>query len=235
MNNDTSSSPQEFVTRFVLKRYDQPSRVSEIVAALSLEIIEGIKPPGSELNSVALAATFETSRTPVREALMVLEKEGLVEMPPRRRPFVSRPNIVDIRENYDIRATLMAIVMGRVAKSANEHDLAELGHLYKVMEAQVNNADAEAYFWANVAFHEHAMRIAGNSLFTRILDMLFLRALRFRRIGLQLPGRQKRSLDDHGRLMRALEERDAELASALIRSIITSALATIEKNAERLF
>src|SRR3546814_1769546 len=64
------------------------SLVGRIAADVARAITEGRLTPGADLNSVELAARFGTSRTPVREALMLLEKEGLVEIPPRRRPRV---------------------------------------------------------------------------------------------------------------------------------------------------
>src|SRR5690606_24113467 len=163
MHVQPPTSPREYVTRFLLDRYDQPSRVSEIAGAIGTEIIEGIRPPGSHLISGSIAQSFETSRTPVREALMLLEKEGLVELPPRKRPYVSRPDMTEIRENYDIRATLMGIVMARVATSATEDELKELRILFSIMEQEATNS-SEAYFWANVAFHEKATQIVRNTV-----------------------------------------------------------------------
>jgi DNA-binding GntR family transcriptional regulator len=235
MNEAPLTSPKDYVTRFVLDRYDQPSKVSEIAGIIGLEIIEGERPPGSQLDSVSLAAHFETSRTPVREALMVLEKEGLVEMPPRKRPFVSRPDLVEIRENYEIRAALMGIVMARVAERGSDQELRDLRLLFARMQSAAKEDDPDAYFWANVAFHERATLISSNSLLGRILGSLYLRALRYRRLGLSLPGRRERSVEDHARLMRALEERDIDLATALMRSIINTALFAVEHHKARLF
>ncbi|HKS70467.1 MAG TPA: GntR family transcriptional regulator, partial [Ktedonobacterales bacterium] len=60
------------------------SLVGKIAEWIGSAIIEGRLRPGDDLNSVALSHRFQTSRTPVREALMILEKEGLVTIPPRR-------------------------------------------------------------------------------------------------------------------------------------------------------
>lgn len=72
---------------------------SKICSELALDIIEGRLAPGVELNSVDVAARFDASRTPVREALLRLESEGLVESRPRRRTIVSRPSIEQVREH----------------------------------------------------------------------------------------------------------------------------------------
>ena len=76
------------VRRTVAEAHDRPSLVTEIACDVGAEILEGIRAPGEDLNSVDLSRRYDTSRTPVREALMLLEKEGLIEVPPRRRPSV---------------------------------------------------------------------------------------------------------------------------------------------------
>ncbi len=73
------------VRRIVAERHDRPSLVSRIACGIGAEIIEQTRLPGDDLNSVELSRHYRTSRTPIREALMLLEKEGLVDVPPRRR------------------------------------------------------------------------------------------------------------------------------------------------------
>src|SRR5699024_1490648 len=82
------------------------SLVAQIAGDVGLRIIEGELLPGDEVNSVDLAKQFGTSRTPVREALLMLEKHRMVEVPARRRPRVSGFLDVPIRELYHARALL---------------------------------------------------------------------------------------------------------------------------------
>ncbi|MEU1167106.1 GntR family transcriptional regulator, partial [Streptomyces sp. NPDC005921] len=77
--------------------------VAQIAEWVGAGIIEGRLAAGQDLNSVDLSRRFDTSRTPVREALMVLEQEGLVEMKARRRPRVAAPSLQDIRDIYQVR------------------------------------------------------------------------------------------------------------------------------------
>src|SRR3954471_18207049 len=79
-NSDQSLARAEgVVRRIVAERHDRPSLVSQIACEIGAEIIGGIRQPGDDLNSVELARRYRTSRTPIREALMLLEKEGLVD------------------------------------------------------------------------------------------------------------------------------------------------------------
>jgi DNA-binding GntR family transcriptional regulator len=221
-------SPKGIIGRIVADRYDRPSLVSLIASELALEIILGIHGLGKELNSVAIARRFKTSRTPVREALMLLEKEGLVNLPPRRRPVVSSPNAKEIRENYDVRIGLLGMMAHAVARSATTSQLQSLRDRLKAMQHAAATGSTGDYFWANVAFHERAAEVAGNQTLKKLLDTLMLRALRFRRLGLTLPNRMQRSLSDHIRLMEAFDDHDAELAAAILKSNLLGALEALE-------
>ena len=77
---------------------------------LAVGIVEGRLLPGHEVNSAELAREFNTSRTPVREALLMLEREDLVIVPPRRRPYVSAVALPQVKEIYEIRASLYGLV-----------------------------------------------------------------------------------------------------------------------------
>lgn len=214
--------------KIIAERHDRPSLVSKIACQIAAEIIVGIRNPGDDLNSVELARNYRTSRTPIREALMLLEKEGMVEMLPRRRPRVAALTLKEVRDIYRVRATLLELIASDIARNASEADIQTLQPMRRAMEAAAKTEDVNAFFWANVDFHERNTELANNKTIKRIIDSLLLRTLRLRRIGLSQPGRVKSSYDDHDRLCRAYEERDANLAAALIRSNHIGGLAALE-------
>lgn len=216
------------IHRIVAERHDRPSLVSRIACEIGAEIIEGRLRPGDDLNSVELARRYRTSRTPIREALMLLEKEGLVDVPPRRRPRVASLTIDEIREIYRARAKLFELIAADVARCASVADIAELRRLLGDMERAYRRADLNGYVWANVAFYDRNTQLANNRTVKRILDSLLLRTLALRRLSLSQPGRLQRSFDDHSRLVKAYEDRDPNLAAALIRSNHINALAALE-------
>src|SRR3546814_17834544 len=86
------------------------SLVGRIAADIARAITEGRLEPGANLNSVELAARFGTSRTPVREALMLLEQEGLVEIPARRRPRGSQISLDEVEAIYQISTVLNGLL-----------------------------------------------------------------------------------------------------------------------------
>ena len=214
------SSASELLGR-LLRLDERPnSLVGRIAEQIGRDIIEGRLRPGDDLNSVDLAERFSTSRTPVREALMLLEKEGLVEIRARRRPRVASVEPGPVHEIYRIRAALSGVVSELICANATDDELRELRGRYAVMCAAADARDVDAYFWANVRFNDRATEIAGDATLKRILESLGLRVLQLRHLSMSAPSRLAQSADDHGRLLQAYEERDVELASALHRSII---------------
>ena len=214
--------------RLVTERHDRPSLVSRIAREIAAEIIEGIRQPGNDLNSVELARQYRTSRTPIREALMLLEKEGMVDIPPRRRPRVAGLTIKEIRDIYRVRANLMELIAQDIARGASVAEIDSLFVMIRAMRSAVKAGDVRAFFWANVDFHELNTELGGNRIVKKIIDSLLLRTLRLRLIGLSQPGRMQKSFVEHERLCRAYADRDANLAAALIRTNHINGLAVQE-------
>jgi DNA-binding GntR family transcriptional regulator len=220
---------QAVIRRIASKDDDRSSLVTEIACVVGAEILEGIRRPGSDLNSVELARRFRTSRTPTREAVVILEKEGLVEILPRRRPRVADLSISEIREIYRVRAAMLGLIAAEVVRLASDEEIAELRVILREMEGAAASGDRDGYYWGNVSFHERFADMAHNRTLQRILETLVLRSLRLRRLTLSRADRMQRSLADHTRLVGALEDRDAELASALIKANVLGALKVLEQ------
>jgi DNA-binding GntR family transcriptional regulator len=219
---------EQTIRRFLTKANDRPSRVMEIAAALGAEIISGMRAPGSDLNSVELARAFQASRTPVREALAILEKEGLVEIYSRRRPRVAQLSVADIKELYGVRAAILALVASEAAHHATDEELDEMQRIAAEMHAAAEVEDCDACYWLNVHFHERLTDIARNATLQRILDTLVLRSLRMKRLALSVPERVRRSANDHVRLAETLRDRNADLAAAIARTNVSGAYQTVE-------
>ncbi|MCX7317444.1 MAG: GntR family transcriptional regulator, partial [Hyphomicrobiales bacterium] len=138
----------------VASGHDRPSLVSTIASEIGADIIEGVVKPGQDLNTVELSKQHHSSRTPVREALMLLEAEGLVDIPPRKRPHAKMLSIEEIREIYRTRAALLEFIATDVANLADEHDIALLKAILDKMRAAVAQRDLRASVWLSVEFHD---------------------------------------------------------------------------------
>lgn len=206
------------------------SLVGSIAEWIGRAIIEGRLQPGNDLNSVALSKQFKTSRTPVREALMLLEKEGLVTIPPRRRPYVTQISLREVREIYQVRAHLYMLVADLIVAQASDEAIHTLWEHQTHLTEAVKSANRDAYFWSNLSFRATEAEICGNLHLQQMLSSLGLRILHLRHQTLGYPGRMERSLKDHARLIQAYEERDASLARALTKSLVFRGLASIEQS-----
>ncbi len=201
-----------------------------MVEWVGIGIIEGRLAPGEVLSSVELARQFNSSRTPVREALMLLEQEGLVEIRARRRPRVAEPSLKEVQDTYRVRQNLLALGARLVVQSATDADIEEVGRQVAGLRRMADAGQVDTYFWAHVDLQEFLMQVAGNSILKQILDSLALRTLVLRHRSLSQPGRLKESVEDQERLYRAYVDRDADLAAALMAGLTLSALRAIERS-----
>lgn len=212
----------------MLGERSETSLVDKMVEDLAMRIIDGRLPPGADVNSVELAKQYGSSRTPVREALLTLQREGLVDIPARRRPRVTLVTLSQVREMYEVRASLHGLVSELIVEAADDRGLATLRGWQDQLRGDAERSDVESYFWHNVAFRQAEAEIAGNRQLTRLLSTLGVRTLQLRHLSLSFPGRLDRSVEDHDRLLAAYGERDAPLAVALTKSIIMAGYRAIE-------
>ncbi|MCA1218939.1 GntR family transcriptional regulator [Streptomyces sp. 8L] len=216
------------ILRVLGRAEDLGSVGSGIVVSLGASIIEGRLRPGDDLNSVELARRFHSSRTPVREALAVLEREGLVEIAARKRPRVRTLGIAEVREIYELRAELYGLVSRRIVRHCGDDALDELRSAQADLEDAAADGDLERYFWLIVGFRNTEARLAANETVRGVLDSVGIRTLQLRHLSLSLPGRVETSVADHRRLLKAYLDREADLAAALTRSIVRRGLAALE-------
>jgi len=203
-------------------------KVGEIAEWIAIGVVEGDLAPGQDLNSVDLAKRFGTSRTPVREALMLLEQEGLVSIQARRRPRVAVISASDISDIYEVRADLLARMVRLVVERASDEQLGGLGSWVDQLRAHAKVKDVDSYFWTHVALQEQLAEIARNRVLKQILDSLALRTLVLRHRSISRPGRLQASLVDQIRLYEAISARDADLAAAIIAGATRAAQRAIE-------
>lgn len=220
----------QLLSQFLRLDGKEDSLSSVVALTIARDIIEGRLDIGHDLNTIDLAKQFQSSRTPIREALMVLENSGLVTIPARRRPRVVQPSTRQIREIYSLRAALNAIMAERLAATISTTGLEMLEATFLRLESAAEGSDVDDFFWANVIFHDQVATLADDETLKRSLEGLGLQVFRLRHSSMTLPGRMRRSLEDHRRLLLAYRERDGILASALSQSIVLSALDALIEN-----
>ncbi|MGN6220926.1 MAG: GntR family transcriptional regulator [Microbacterium sp.] len=224
---DEETAPQELVRLLQLSDRREPV-VADIAVWIARGIIDGRIQPGQTLNSVDIASQFGTSRTPVREALAILESDGLLEMRARKRPRVVLYDSERIKEVFFLRATIMAALAEAAAERITQEDLTELVSLVDVLAGHARESDDARYRWAHFQFFDAIVEIAGNKTARPILNSLFLRTLSIRQ-ALAAPDRLQESLSYAEQILQALMRRDGEMAALLVRRSIEAAVQGIDR------
>ena len=229
-SSSSLSAGEREILRVACRSQDLDSVGARILVSVGAAIIDGRLKPGDDLNSVELARRFNSSRTPVREALQTLEREGLVEIAARKRPRVRHLGIEEVREIYELREQLYALVSRRIVINRTDAGVAELTRIQALLEEAAAAPDLERYFWLVVEFRNAEARLAGNETVRAVLDSVGIRTLRLRHLSLSQPGRLETSVQDHRRLLRAYADAEGELAAALTQSIVRRGLAAVERS-----
>jgi DNA-binding GntR family transcriptional regulator len=169
------------------------------------------------LDERKMAEQLGISRTPVREALARLAQDGLVEIQPRKGVFVRRKSMKEILDMIVTWAALESMAARLATKNASGKELRDLRKFAMKHSADVARADIEEYSEANIIFHQRILELSGCALLKTTADGLFQHMHAVRRRAMGEDDRATRSVVDHLEIIEALEMRDADLASRLVR------------------
>jgi DNA-binding GntR family transcriptional regulator len=169
------------------------------------------------LDERRLSEGLGVSRTPIREAMTLLEQEGFVRTRPRRGIFVVRKTKGEIVEVITVMAALESMAARLAAMRAANAEIAELRRLMAEFLNGNDGARLAEYSAANIAFHQAIIRMSGSALLAEMTENLFIHMRAIRKITIHQENRAARSIVDHMRIIEALERRDPELAERLAR------------------
>jgi DNA-binding GntR family transcriptional regulator len=203
----------------------------QIAARLSERIVSGTYTPGQRVMEQAVAEEFEVSRGPVREALRLLEKEGLVMILPRRGAQVTNPTIAEVHEIFDIRAMLNGLRDRLIAESPQREQLVPV--LEQEISRLAQTADApgagDEYIEIVLRLNRLLTQTAGNRRLQAILGSLAVQTVRYTRLGLSTPQRRQQSVQHWQRLLQAIRDGDGDAAERIARQrVIDSRDAAVE-------
>lgn len=194
----------------------------------SMNIYEGTDEP--RLDERQLSEDLGVSRTPVREAIARLEQEGLVRTVPRRGVFVARKSKAEILEMITVWAALESMAARLVTERATDEEIASLRALFATIQDDTVQAHIDEYSDMNIRFHQAIIRLSKSQLMESMTETLFIhmRSIRARTIGEN--NRVQRSIIDHMNIIKALEDRDADLAERLTREHTLGLAAHVKEN-----
>src|SRR5262249_11902899 len=169
------------------------------------------------LDERRLAQDFGISRTPVREAMAQLEREGFVRSVPRRGIYVVRKTKREVIEMITAWAALEGMAARLITENAGDEDIASLRKMFTTFENGELHARLDEYSEVNIEFHQTIIRMSGNSVLIGLAENLFthMRMIRMKTIGEQ--DRADRTIHEQLHMKDALEERAIARAETLDR------------------
>ena len=189
-------------------------------------ILAGSLPPGARLRAEPLAERLRTSRTPVREALILLAREGLVDLEPRRGAIVRAFDAADLADLYDVRALIEPHAARRAATRSAAPALQRLAAICDEAEARgaADDAAVEDQVALNEKFHRIVLDAAGSPRLEAALRAVAGIPRAFRAAFWHDDAQREQSLFCHRQIVHALERRQPRLAEAVMRMHIVGAI-----------
>ena len=181
------------------------------------------------LDERQLSLSLGVSRTPIREAMTLLEQEGLLRTVPRRGIFIVRKSKKQIVEMIEMWAALESMAARLATLNASDEDIAGLRTMFDEFRNATPAEHIDEYSDANIAFHQAIIRLSGSHLMGETIENLFIHVRAIRRMTISQADRAARSIVDHMRIIEALERRDTELAERLVRQHSLDLAAHVEK------
>jgi DNA-binding GntR family transcriptional regulator len=186
-------------------------------------ILSKVLTPGPQLAEEELARAFGVSRTPIREAILRLEAERLVERRGGRRVSVARISPAEILEIYDVRVALDGLAAELASRNATPPDIAQLRWINERMIASGKAGDFDEVSKLSLDFHDWIARASANSFLLSQIRVVHDRVRRFERTTLSHPGRLGNAADEHEALLDAIANGDVERAVAAAREHMLNA------------
>lgn len=179
-------------------------------------ILRGELVPGEPLSENALAERFGISRTPVREALQILAREGYIEALPSRGYLVPRLTIDDLREVFELRESLEGMAARYATLRGTDAEIAELERICQQYE-QLNHFEERARI--GTEFHLRIVAMARNRRLAELIHSINGQIVLARRSALgSVAGRQEEAIVEHRAILDAIRSRDPDLAEQQART-----------------
>lgn len=190
------------------------TRSDQLRELLEEMIVSGELPPGTRIDESELAQRFEVSRTPMREAIKGLLATGLLEVRSRQGVWVAAVSIPKLMEMFEI----MAIFEGQCAKYAARRampdEVAQLWAIQRRLEEELKTGDQQRFYDVNAQFHDALYAASHTQFIAEQTRLLRKRVSMYRRHVTYLPGRMVATIEEHARIITAIQAKDPKAALA---------------------
>lgn len=189
----------------------------KVYSVIRNEILNGRILPGERLVETRLAEQIKTSRTPVREALHMMEMEGLLEAIPRVGYRVKQIEWDEVEEICEIRAVNETLAARWAMNSITRKEIQALEKNIAVAEAEVKGGNPRSFVELDAEFHEILVRASGSKRLLELCQLLRCHMLRYRIESLYLPESALRAIRGHRRILDCIKRKDDEGIDGTIR------------------
>ncbi|WP_240377495.1 GntR family transcriptional regulator [Bacillus piscicola] len=207
------------------------SITAQVTETIRKAIVKGEYEPGEKLSESALSKHYGVSRTPVREALKQLEREGLVEISPRVGTRVTKPTEKELNELFTVKESLEGLAAGLLAERQDQVKIAKIEQSVINMEKAVEENDHDLYVTSNSIFHETILEGADNSKLSYLLELL-LNQMPYQRyvyLSIEVPERLHQSLQEHKNVLAALKSGDPLKAEEAMKAHVKASGLQLKK------
>ena len=202
------------------ERIEQKRLAEHIVEDLEKRIIDGVFRPGERIDEEALCKVFAVSRTPLKEALQILENRGFLVREPRRGIFVAQVTPQEIEDIYRIRASLEGLAMSLAVQHRTPELLGKLKKLHDKMVKVAGKSNDRCYQKLNLRFHETIVGACGNPRLIELIRTFDKQTTRYRVAVMVAPGWIENSARIHRAVIAAFEAGDDEAAEGIRRGVV---------------
>ncbi len=202
---------------------ERPTLHTIVVSRIRDMIIEGSLPVGVRIHEGQLGEQLGISRTPLREALKVLASEGLVDLIPSRGAVVTTLTPKAAQDMLDVLKQLEAMAAPLICRNATDEEIGEIRRLHDEMLNFYATRSRLEYFKLNQQIHSLLISLAGNQSLSLVYEILQTKMKRIRFIGDRKDESWQAAVEDHEKIIKALEARDGQkLAEAMVEHVTSS-------------
>jgi DNA-binding GntR family transcriptional regulator len=200
---------------------------SKIYSDLRTELVSLQRRPGEVVSEAKIALSYGVSRTPVREAILKLADEGLVEIFPQSGIFVSRIPLAALPEAIIVRRALEATTAQMAAERATASQILALHSILERQREANAEKDREAFHQADEKFHATIAEVAGYPGIWTLIQQVKVHVDRYRRLTLPQQGRIPRVIAEHEAVLNAIEAHDPSGARTAMERHLENLLSNI--------
>ncbi|UAB68898.1 GntR family transcriptional regulator [Vibrio sp. SCSIO 43132] len=214
----------------------EATKSENLTSSLVEAIVEGQIAPGSKISEPELAKRFNVSRGPLREAIMRLEGLGLIERIPHVGARVIHISLTHLSELYAVREALEGMAARLAARYITDEEIEGLSQLLSTHSDHIEQVEGSSYFHqhGDFDFHYRIIKASRNSkLVTLLCDELYHLLRMYRYQSPRSHSRPEQALEEHKFILKAIQNRDEELAEMLMRRHISCSRQLIEQQIQQ--